>query len=487
MAVRGKSWKKKITTPNIISFIAYTLILFFGSIILVNMSPNANEDYRRDREERNNKSMRWIFQDEDGKKYNVFDKYQQDEHGAAMNYDYLMPPTIEEIKEIDQKEKEEKARIREEKRLNDLLTWKPEVAEIKEWETALIPTKIEVFEEDEEEQEHWAAPEEQQPIKYEEENEFTWDVLQPKNAYNELWDNLEDRSAFLNMVFEYLLAGKLKELPEWAIRYVVTLYWIDEITQDLVFEERSCMTPWWYELEHGQSVLAYEQRSDSINICNIERRVCRNGKLSWSYVQAACDETLWNDGTINWVEWWNWTVKKLAYSTYNSVRLDEFIQPPEYASKEFEEFDVHGKRVKWIKQTPKMDWLWLSDPIYEEKQEVAQERSLWQVCKTPWWEKVQPGQFVKAYRFQNGFTDIPCQVQLRTCVDWKLEWMYKFSSCQAWDTSYEDFIYGYMDNEQPSPQRLLKMLQTDFQPKAEYGNNLSSELIDKMIDILKDK
>jgi hypothetical protein len=39
-----------------------------------------------------------------------------------MNYDYLMPPTLEEINAQSQKEKEEKARIREERRLQDLLS-----------------------------------------------------------------------------------------------------------------------------------------------------------------------------------------------------------------------------------------------------------------------------------------------------------------------------------------------------------------------------
>jgi hypothetical protein len=44
-----------------LAFIAYILILFFGTTILVNMNPNANESYRIDREERNNKDMKWIF------------------------------------------------------------------------------------------------------------------------------------------------------------------------------------------------------------------------------------------------------------------------------------------------------------------------------------------------------------------------------------------------------------------------------------------
>jgi hypothetical protein len=43
-----------------------------------------------------------------------------------------------------------------------------------------------------------------------------------------------------------------------------------------------------------------------------------------------------------------------------------------------------------------------------------------------------------------------------------------------------------MDNEQPSPQRLLRMLQTDFHPNPEYGGNLSSQLIDQMLEILRE-
>lgn len=45
-------------------------------------------------------------------------------------------------------------------------------------------------------------------------------------------------------------------------------------------------------MEHGASVLAYEQRADSPNICNIQRRSCRNGKLSGSFTQRSCDESL---------------------------------------------------------------------------------------------------------------------------------------------------------------------------------------------------
>jgi hypothetical protein len=86
------------------------------------MNPNANEDYRKEWEERNNKTMKWIFQDNNGKEYDIFDTKADNEHGAAMNYDYLMPPTLEEINAQSQKEKDEKAKAREEKRLKELLT-----------------------------------------------------------------------------------------------------------------------------------------------------------------------------------------------------------------------------------------------------------------------------------------------------------------------------------------------------------------------------
>jgi len=45
-------------------------------------------------------------------------------------------------------------------------------------------------------------------------------------------------------------------------------------------------------MEHGASVLAYQQRADAPNICNIQRRSCWNGKLSGSFTQRSCDESL---------------------------------------------------------------------------------------------------------------------------------------------------------------------------------------------------
>lgn len=52
------------------------------------------------------------------------------------------------------------------------------------------------------------------------------------------------------MVFEYLLRGDIVELPEGAVRYVVLLYGMEDEVKEKIFEEKSCMTPWGYEIEH---------------------------------------------------------------------------------------------------------------------------------------------------------------------------------------------------------------------------------------------
>lgn len=91
---------------------------------------------------------------------------------------------------------------------------------------------------------------------------------------------------------------------------------------------------------------------------------------------------------------------------------------------------------------------------------------------------------MKAYRFKNGFSDIPCQVQIRVCADGSLEGNYQHATCQPWDTSYEDFLNGYMHSQEPSPQRLIKMLETEYTPDPEYGNSLDPITIEAMKAVL---
>lgn len=97
---------------------------------------------------------------------------------------------------------------------------------------------------------------------------------------------------FINAVYAYLVSGKLSTLPEGSARYVVAMYGLNTDQKNQIFEYQSCLSPRGYEMEHGASVLAYQQRSDTPNICNIQRRSCFNGKLSGTFTQRSCDETI---------------------------------------------------------------------------------------------------------------------------------------------------------------------------------------------------
>ena len=48
----------------------------------------------------------------------------------------------------------------------------------------------------------------------------------------------------------------------------------------IIPDYKSCMTPWGYSLQHGASILAYQQDFNTPDTCKIERRFCRDGELS---------------------------------------------------------------------------------------------------------------------------------------------------------------------------------------------------------------
>jgi hypothetical protein len=172
------------------------------------------------------------------------------------------------------------------------------------------------------------------------------------------------------------------------------------------------------------------------------------------------------------------------------------------------------------------------DPLTPPAKEVEQTSRPYPDCVAPWGEAVKHGQFVKAYKHKNGFSDAPCEVQLRTCTVGKLEGTYEQLSCRSWETSYLDrlegipsFDGGYTSqglqkyltrlkgykslstnpssqelqdhinwlNTYPEPDKILsnrklqqitatRMNEVVYQ--REYGNNLHSEALDQILRIL---
>ena len=85
-----ESKRHHLTRPTILSFIAYELILFFGSMIIANINPDANQEYREDRAKKNGLMMQWVFVDEGGNKYDLDKTDAIGEHGSAQDFDYLL-------------------------------------------------------------------------------------------------------------------------------------------------------------------------------------------------------------------------------------------------------------------------------------------------------------------------------------------------------------------------------------------------------------
>lgn len=394
-------------------------------MIVANINPDANREYHEDRAKKNGLMMQRVFVDENGNKHDLDKTDNGSEHGAAQNFDYLLSTgTI-----AGTGEKEAKA---------------------------------------------------------------DWDLDWPKRyqkGYDALWWAIEDRSLFINAVYTYLVTGKLDALPDGTMRYVVAMYGLTDEEKSDLLEYQGCMSPRGYEMEHGASVLAYEQRADAPNICNIQRRSCWNGKLSGSFTQRSCDESLGK------VEKSSFVSKNIPFDQTSlqgnieaqeartaKLKAEGYIQPSKEASNANADFNLLGHIGK--NPDPNTVGRHSTLPLTQETEIQSAPQSKTS-CMSPRGEKVKAGQFVKAYRFKNGFTDIPCQVQIRVCADGDLEGSYQHASCKPWNTSYEDFRHGYLNGEQPSPQKLLKMLDTDYTPDPEYWNTLDPVTADQMATTLQ--
>ena len=192
-----------------------------------------------------------------------------------------------------------------------------------------------------------------------------------------------------------------------------------------------CMTPWWYKIVHGDSVLAYQQMDNAPDICNIERRFCRKWKLSWTYTQQWC----FINKSYTYAQWWeaNPTPKTEEIKSDTTQNSD---------------WTVTVNKPLWtgsfVFDKPSQS----STPSYNNTNNIKKDNEVDQTtrphrnCTTPRWEKVLHGQIIQAFKHSNWFSDSPCEAQIRLCSMWKLKWSYTESSCKTWDTSFIDWING---------------------------------------------
>ena len=212
----------------------------------------------------------------------------------------------------------------------------------------------------------------------------------------------------------------------------------------IVDDYSSCMTPRWYKIPHWDSVLAYQQMDNAPDICNIERRFCWKWKLSWTYTQQWCSI----NPNYTYEQRWEADVPtKEKESRYKTSQNDDWT------------VSVSDEPWTWSfaldrpGQRPTTDYH-LTDNVSPEDIEVDQTERVHRNCTAPWGEKVKHWMFVQAFKHSNGFSDAPCEAQLRLCTNWELMWTYTESTCKTWDTSFIDWINWSPTRETYSKEKL---------------------------------
>lgn len=186
-----------------------------------------------------------------------------------------------------------------------------------------------------------------------------------------------------------------------------------------------CITPWWDQVKHQDFILGYQQRKDVNSMCNIEKRICKNGVLGGTFSQSSCKEDM------------VYTYRNAEVVSYNQKVLNEFIQPPAPIN-EGAEFNTQWKinettrpiDTRGTTNTPVRIIRSWSQTIIPEKLS----------CRTPRGQIIQNGQFIKAYKSARGFINLGCDVEIRACVDGQLKGKYIYPKCKFYNTTYADYL-----------------------------------------------
>jgi hypothetical protein len=189
-----------------------------------------------------------------------------------------------------------------------------------------------------------------------------------------------------------------------------------------------CITPWKETVAHKDFVLAYEQRKDVNTICDIEKRVCMSWTLWGTFTQRSCQENVVYD------------YHKAEVISYNQKVLNEFIQPwaPVNSWASFNnQWQINTT------QQPTNSRGTSNSPVTTDKTVTQTPLSTKKSCTTPRGQKIKHGQFVKAYKAPRGFIDLPCNVEIRPCINGNLKWTFVNAKCTFNNTTYTDYIKAW--------------------------------------------
>ncbi len=238
------------------------------------------------------------------------------------------------------------------------------------------------------------------------------------NAPNQQWDYLfQDTSG--QQVISGIFQTQTEEIYSWIISTGIQT--IATPTTGLL----DCITPRGETVKNNDFVLGYEERSDVNTICNIQKRICSNGVLWGTFSQQSCQENAIYDYT------------KAPVISYNQKILNDYIQP----TTPINVWAAFNNEGKINSQEQPTDVQGTSNWSVTTTPQVAQSPWPTQVnCTTPRGQKIKNGQFVKAYKAPRGFIDLPCNVEIRACVNGKMKGSYTNAGCKYNNTTYTDYL-----------------------------------------------
>lgn len=246
----------------------------------------------------------------------------------------------------------------------------------------------------------------------------------------------------------------------------------------IIDEYADCMTPWWYTIQHWDSVLAYQQRNDAPDICNIERRFCWKWKLSGTYRQQWCSVNT----NYTYAQRWEAVIAEKP-----SGPTPDVIQNPDW-SVTVNDDEIWSSFV-FDRPNPRgtTGYYWPDNIVTDE--EVEQTTRPHRGCTTPWWERIKHWELVQAFKHANWFSDAPCQAQIRICTDWDLIWSYTQPNCKTRDTSFIDRINWSPTWETYSREKLewvRELIEAEENYDIDYRRPTNSNQLDHILSILDD-
>lgn len=253
---------------------------------------------------------------------------------------------------------------------------------------------------------------------------------------------------------DYVWAGGKEinlELDDEILEEILEKEIVDESVEGVegknieTIKYNDCITPWGNKIKNGESILAYQQRSDVPSVCNVQRRVCEDGDLKWYYQQSSCIEDIKYEYT------------RVKMISFNNKEHGDLIQNPEYAKNDSAEFDTDGK-INQPNKAADTSWNNNYDNSISNDSSTDLTHKNYQNCVNPWGDIVSHGQFIRAYESSVWFVDDKCKVELRLCLDGNLKWNYSYKNCEHMDITSQDYKAGNNDITKPTPDLLIETL-----------------------------